>query len=165
MLSGETVTFGKNFFDATDSLLANERSLSGGGITFHQSKAMMNALFKISEAGGLPGKLMSRTTDKLLKEILQLSEKDVTPENVLKMNQALRALVDHLKTAPVPVTTPASTYNEVRSILGQAAADTSNNREARILRNVQNLFDQAADASLPMEKVQRLQLVRKQWEA
>lgn len=159
VLKGQKVTFGKGFFDTLDSLLKNQQSLQQSGITFGQSKAIIGALEKIGAVQKLPQKLQDA-----IKNISRVSEEQISPEESQRALSVLNQLLPELKKQP-DISMPATAYNEIRSILGDAAARTSNNRDARLLRAIQEQFDNAADNSLPQEIAQRLNLVRLRWEA
>ena len=156
ILADKTVTFEPKFFDDLGKILEEETGIAGTGVSFGQSKAILNSLSKIT---GLPEKFRSR-----INAISGLPEDQVSPQQAEMALQTVREILPVLRSQP-SITMDARNYNTIRSILGDAAARTSMNRSARILRQMQNAFDTAADTSLPPETVGALKTVRSRWEA
>lgn len=156
ILAGKTVKFEPKFFDDLGKILEEETGLAGTGISFGQSKAILNSLSKITN---LPEQFRSR-----INAISGLPEDQVSPQQAEMALQTVKDILPVLRNQP-SIVMDARNYNTIRSILGDAAARTSINRSARILRQMQNAFDTAADTSLPPETVGALKTVRSRWEA
>jgi hypothetical protein len=155
LLSGKKVTFDDSFFNGIQNLLNQQTALTGTGITFGQSRALIGALEKI---GNVPKNLKTE-----INKLPKIGEEEATAEQSQKALQILSSLVPAMRQQG-KIQMDATAYNEIRSILGDAAARTSNDRTAKSLRQVQGLFDDAADKSMP-EIVRDLEGVRKRYEA
>ena len=159
VLKDQVVKFDKSFFDNLNALWQGEQKLGATGVTFGQSRSMLAALEKMIGASKLPKDLKAR-----IDKISRLDESQVSPEDSKMAVDLVNRLLPAVSQQP-EITMPATAYNEIRSILGDAASRTANDRNARLLRKVQEQFDNAADNSLPGEIGQRLKQVRLQWEA
>lgn len=156
ILTGQTVKFDPKFFDDLGKLLEEETGLAGTGISFGQSKAILNSLSKIT---GLPEQFRAR-----INAISGLPEDQVSPQQAEMALATVKDLIPVLRNAP-EIVMDARNYNTIRSILGDAATRTSIDRSARVLRKMQNAFDDQADKSLPPATSKALGQVRRQWEA
>lgn len=159
VLKNQNIKFDKSFFDNLNALWQGEQKLGATGITFGQSKSVLAALEKMIGAERLP-KDLKASIDKLSR----LDESQISPKDSQMALDLVNRLLPTVSQQP-EITMPATAYNEIRSILGDAASRTANDRNARLLRKIQEQFDNAADNSLPGEIGQRLKQVRLQWEA
>lgn len=155
LLKNRVVEFDNNFFNQIKETLQRQQGLSESGITFGQSRALIGALQKI---GSVPQNLKSR-----IDKLPRIGEEEATAK---ESQEALTILNDMLPSLAKKgnIQMAATDYNEIRSILGDAASRATNNRTASLLRKVQGAFDQAADRSMP-EIVRDLEGVRRRYEA
>ena len=155
LLDGRTVYFDDAFFSGLEKTLAEQQNLAASGISFGQSRAIIGALEKI---GNVPKNLKSR-----IDSLPRIGEEEVTAKESQEALAILNEMIPAIRSQG-KVEMPATAYNEIRSILGDAAARTTNNRNARVLRQMQGAFDQAADRSMP-DIVRDLEGVRRRYEA
>ena len=155
ILTGKTVRFDDEFFNNVEQALRGQQSLTESGIAFGQSRAIIGALEKI---GGIPAILQKK-----INKLPRIGEEEATAEQSKQALTVLNELIPTLRSQG-QVEMPATAYNEIRSILGDAAARTANDRSARALRNLQSTFDRAADRSLPGDAA-ALEQVRRRYEA
>lgn len=154
ILANEKVTFDPEFFGTIKSLLDRQRDLSQTGVMFAESRPIINTLAQIAN---LPASLRSRID--ALRNIPPETQDIRATQNALKIiDDSLGFLQNQT------ISMDAKVYNELRSQLGKAAYQTNNDSRAKVLREMQKAFDDAADASLPKEKVNRLGTVRNRWE-
>ena len=154
ILSGEQVTFDPSFFRDIGDLLREQRQLGATGVMFAESRPIINTLSQIAD---LPQNIQRRIA----------ALRDIPPEtadpNVTK--NALAIIQDALGfLQKQTITMDAEIYNRLRSDLGNAAYRTADPGRAKVLRGMQKAFDDAADRSLPEDKVERLSTVRNRWE-
>ena len=155
LLKDRVVEFDNNFFNQIKETLQRQQGLSESGITFGQSRALIGALQKI---GSVPQNLKSR-----IDKLPRIGEEEATSK---ESQEALTILNDMLPSLAKKgnIQMAATDYNEIRSILGDAASRATNNRTAGLLRKVQAAFDRAADRSMP-DIVRDLEGVRRRYEA
>ena len=154
ILGGEKVVFSPEFFGTMKALLDRQRDLAQTGIMFAEARPIIKTL---SQIANLPASLKSRID--ALKNIPPETQDIRATQNALKVIDDSVALLQNQT-----ISMDAKIYNELRSELGKAAYETNNTSRARILRDMQKAFDDAADASLPKDKVERLGTVRNRWE-
>lgn len=155
LLRGRKVSFDEQFFNNIQETLARQQSLRDSGITFGQSRSLIGALEKV---GSVPQNLKTR-----IDTLPRIGEEEATAEQSQQALSILNDMIPALR-AKGRIDMNATDYNEIRSILGEAASRTANNRTAGLLRKVQNYFDQAADKSMP-DIVRDLEGVRRRYEA
>ena len=159
ILTGQTVTFDRQFFDEFETILIQQQDLTESGIGFGQSRAILGALEKLGAIGKLPKKLQDD-----IARLSRVDEAQVSPEEAKKALQIISESLPMIRNMP-DITMDARAYQDIRSILGDAASRAANPRNARILRNMQKAFDDQADNSLPPDIVNSLRLTRARWEA
>jgi len=159
LLTGQTVTFDRQFFDDFERILQRQQTLAESGIGFGQSRAILGALEKLGAIGKLPKKLQDD-----IARLSRVDEAQVSPEEAQKALQIINESLPMIRNMP-DIKMDARAYQEIRSILGDAASRIANPRNARILRNMQKAFDDQADKSLPPNIVNTLRLTRARWEA
>lgn len=155
LLTGRKVTFDDKFFNGLQDLLKSQQKLEASGITFGQSRALIGALQKI---GSVPKNLQER-----ISRISRIGEEEATARQSQEALSVLNELLPTIAKSP-KIQMDAKDYNEIRSILGDAAARSQNNRTASLLRKVQGAFDEVADRSMP-DIVRDLEGVRRRYEA
>lgn len=154
ILANEKVVFDPEFFGTMKALLDRQRDLAQTGVMFAESRPIINTL---SQIANLPASLRARID--ALRNIPPETQDIGATQNALKViDDALGFLQNQT------ISMDARIYNELRSDLGNAAYRTSDANRAMILRDMQKAFDDAADASLPKDKVERLGTVRNRWE-
>ena len=154
ILSGETVKFDPAFFQDITELLNRQRQLGQTGVMFAESRPIINTL---SQIANLPKSLKARI------DALRDIPADTTDPNITR--NALKVIDDSLGFLQnQSITMDATIYNQLRSDLGDAAYRTADKERAKVLRGMQKAFDDAADRSLPNDKVERLGTVRNRWE-
>lgn len=154
ILTNEKVTFDPEFFGTMKALLDRQRDLSQTGIMFAESRPIINTL---SQIANLPASLRARI------DALRNIPPDTT--DIRATQNALKVIDDSIAFLQnQTISMDAKIYNELRSELGKAAYQTNNDSRAKVLRAMQKAFDDAADNSLPKEKVERLGTVRNRWE-
>jgi len=159
LLTGQTVTFDRQFFDDFEKILQRQQTLAESGIGFGQSRAILGALEKLGAISKLPKKLQDD-----IAKLSRVDEAQVSPEEAQRALQIINESLPMIRNMP-DIKMDARAYQEIRSILGDAAARSANPRNARILRNMQKAFDDQADKSLPPNIVNTLRLTRARWEA
>lgn len=155
LLTGRKVSFDDKFFNNLQETLKREQNLEASGITFGQSRALIGALQKI---GTVPKNLQAK-----IDRLPRIGEEEATAKQSQDALAVLNELLPSIRNNP-KIQMDAKDYNEIRSILGDAASRTTNNRTARVLRKVQGAFDEAADRSMP-DIVRDLEGVRRRYEA
>lgn len=155
ILTGRKVEFNDNFFKGIQDLLTKEQALTSSGITFGQSRALIGALDRI---GAVPKNLQ-----KEIASLPRIGEEESTAQQSQKALKILNSIIPALRQQG-NIQMDATAYNEIRSILGDAASRTSNNRTASLFRKMQGLFDDAADRSMP-DVARDLESVRRRYEA
>lgn len=155
LLTGRKVTFDPKFFTNLEDVLKREQSLAGTGITFGQSRALIGALERI---GTIPKNLQAK-----IDRLPRIGEAEATAKQSQDALSILNELVPAIRNNP-KIQMDAKDYNDIRSILGDAAARAESNRTARLLRKVQGSFDEVADRSMP-DIVRDLEGVRRRYEA
>jgi len=155
LLSGRKVYFDEPFFNNLEQVLGQQQQLAASGISFGQSRAIIGALERI---GNIPKNLKAK-----IDSLPRIGEEEATAE---QSQQALSVLNELLPTLRQQgrIEMDAKAYNEIRSILGDAAARATINRNARVLRQMQGAFDEAANKSMP-DIVRDLEGVRRRYEA
>lgn len=151
LLNGRKVTFDDSFFSGIQDLLKKQQSLAASGITFGQSRALIGALERV---GNIPQTLKTQ-----IDSLPRIGEEEATAEQSQKALDILNQLIPTVRQQG-KIQMDATEYNEIRSILGDAAMRSSNPRTSSSLRKVQGLFDSAADKSMPdiardLEKTRR----------
>lgn len=159
ILTGQTVTFDRQFFDEFETILKQQQQLAESGIGFGQSRAILGALEKLGAVAKLPKKLQDS-----IAKLSRVDEAQVSPEEAQRALQIINESLPMIRNMP-EIKMDARAYQDIRSILGDAAARSANPRNARILRNLQRSFDNQADKSLPPDIVNSLRLTRARWEA
>jgi len=154
ILSGETVKFDKKFFSDIKDLLNRQRQLGETGVMFAESRPIINTL---SQIGNLPKSLQARIA--ALRDIPPDTNDPAITRNALKVIDDSIGFLQNQE-----ISMDARVYNELRSELGKAAYRTADDSRAKVLRQMQKAFDDAADSSLPKDKVNRLQTARNRWE-
>lgn len=154
ILSGRKVEFDDKFFNGIQDLLNRQQSLSASGVPFGQSRALIGALEKI---GSVPKNLQAK-----INSLPRIGEEEATADQSQKALGTLNELIASLRQQG-KVQMDATNYNEIRSILGDAAARSSNNRVAGVFRKMQGLFDESADRSMP-DVARDLENVRRRYE-
>ena len=155
LLTGRKVTFDDKFFNGLQDLLKRQQNLEASGITFGQSRALIGALQKI---GSVPKNLQEK-----INRISRIGEEEATAKQSQEALSVLNELLPTIAKSP-KIQMDAMNYNEIRSILGDAASRSTNNRTASLLRKVQGEFDQVADRSMP-DIVRDLEGIRRRYEA
>lgn len=155
LLTGRKVTFDDKFFNNLQDLLKRQQSLEQSGITFGQSRALIGALQKI---GSVPKNLQER-----INRISRIGEEEATAKQSQEALAVLNEMLPTIAKSP-KIQMDAKDYNEIRSILGDAASRSANNRTASLLRKVQGAFDEVADRSMP-DITRDLEGVRRRYEA
>lgn len=155
LLKDRNVTFDENFFNKIQGLLTEQQQLGASGVSFGQSRAILGALEKI---GAIPKTLQDR-----IARLPRIEEGEATAKQSQEALSVLNDALALIRQQP-QITMPAKAYNEIRSILGDAASRTANDRNASILRKMQAAFDNAADKSMP-DIVRDLERVRLKYEA
>lgn len=156
LLENKNIKLEPDFFNRLNTLLSEQQRLGESGITFGQSKAILDSLNRI---GGIPKKWQQT-----IKGLSGIADDEATSQDSQKMLAVINDILPSLSNKAT-FTMAARDYNTIRSILGDAASRTSLNRNARVLRQMQNLFDEQADKSLPPEIASRLKQTRLRWEA
>lgn len=159
VLTGQTVTFDRQFFDEFENILKQQQQLAESGIGFGQSRAILGALEKLGAVGKLPKKLQDQ-----ISKLSRVDETQVSPEEAQRALQIINESLPMIRNMP-EIKMDARAYQDIRSILGDAASRSANPRNARILRNLQKSFDEQADRSLPPDIVNSLRITRARWEA
>lgn len=155
LLEGRKVFLDDDFFARFQDLLAKQQKLESSGITFGQSRAILSALDKI---GAVPRNLQAK-----LNSLPRIGEEEATAKQSAQALQLLNEIFPSLRNKP-RIEMDATAYNEIRSILGDAAYRTANNRNASLLRKIQGEFDRVADKSMP-DIVPDLERTRRRYEA
>lgn len=156
LLENKNIKLEPDFFNRLNTLLSQQQKLGESGITFGQSKAILDSLNRI---GGIPKKWQQT-----IKGLSGIADDEATSQDSQKMLAVINDILPSLSNKAT-FTMAARDYNTIRSILGDAASRTALNRNARVLRQMQNLFDEQADKSLPPEIANRLKQTRLRWEA
>lgn len=156
LLENKNIKLEPDFFNRLNTLLSQQQKLGESGITFGQSKAILDSLNRI---GGIPKKWQQT-----IKGLSGIADDEATSQDSQKMLAVINDILPSLSNKAT-FTMAARDYNTIRSILGDAASRTSLGRNARVLRQMQNLFDEQADKSLPPEIANRLKQTRLRWEA
>lgn len=155
LLNGRKVTFDDKFFNGLQDLLKRQQNLEQSGITFGQSRALIGALQKI---GSIPKNLQDK-----ISRISRIGEEEATAKQSQEALAVLNEMLPTIAKSP-KIQMDANDYNEIRSILGDAASRSANNRTASLLRKVQGAFDEVADRSMP-DITRDLEGVRRRYEA
>jgi hypothetical protein len=155
LLTGRKVQFDQSFFDNLNEALQKQQGLAASGITFGQSRAILSALERI---GAIPKNFQAK-----LNSLPRIGEEEVGAAQSQRALSLLNEILPSLRNRG-PIEMDALTYNEIRSILGDAAMRTANNRNAALLRQIQGQFDEAANRSMP-DIVRDLETVRRRYEA
>ena len=156
LLENKNIKLEPDFFNKLNTLLSEQQAYKESGITFGQSKAILDSLNRIV---GIPKKWQQT-----IKGLSGIADDEATSQDTKKMLAVINDILPRLSNKAT-FTMAARDYNTIRSILGDAASRTSFNRNARVLRQMQNLFDEQADKSLPPETASRLKQTRLRWEA
>jgi len=154
LLSGKKVVFDDQFFNDIGALLDKQRSLASTGVMFAESRPIINTLSQIKQ---LPQDLQNRINS--LRDIPETTQDINVTQNALKV---IDDALGFLSTNRIEMDAPI--YNELRSQLGSSAYRTGDPERAKVLRNMQKAFDDAADRSLPEDVVEGLKTTRNRWE-
>ena len=155
LLSGRKVYFDEPFFNNLKQVLEEQQKLAASGISFGQSRAIIGALERI---GNIPKNLKAK-----IDSLPRIGEEEATAEQSQQTLSVLNELLPALQKQG-RIEMDAKSYQEIRSILGDAAARATINRNARVLRQMQGAFDEAANQSMP-DIVRDLEGVRRRYEA
>lgn len=154
LLTGRQVTFDEQFFADIQDLLNRQRSLAQTGVMFAEARPIINTLSQIAT---LPSNLQARAA--ALRDIpADTTDIAVNREALALIDEAMKSLRGQT------ITMDARIYNDLRSQLGDAAYRTADRDRAKVLRGMQQAFDQAADRSLPREVARDLGTTRNQYE-
>lgn len=155
LLKDREVTLDRDFLSQIQQNVATQQQLSGYGVGYEQSKAILSSLQKL---GGLPKNLQAE-----IDRLPRIAPTEVSSEDSMKALDLLnRTLGHYYQQGSAKI--PATAYNEIRSELGDAAMRATDNKVASALRNMQSVFDKAADRSMP-DIVRDLEGTRRRYEA